>query len=75
MKSLRRILTLMMPAWQHSQETGESETPTGLELVMGAAGEDTAVADEGVFVGKAGCVAGKPDRRSSALHLTPCSFP
>ena len=38
---------------------------------MDAAGEDTAVADEGVSVEQAGCVAGKPDRRSPALHLTP----
>ncbi len=38
---------------------------------MDAAGEDTAVADEGVSVGQAGCVAGKLERRSSALHLTP----
>jgi hypothetical protein len=36
---------------------------------MDAAGEDTAVTDEGVFVGQAGCVAGKPARRSSALHV------
>ena len=38
---------------------------------MDAAGENTAIGDEAVSIGKAGCVAGKPDRHSSALHLTP----
>jgi hypothetical protein len=51
-----------------------SETLTEVELLMDAAGEDTAVADEGVSVGQAGCVAGKPDRSSSALCLLLHSF-
>jgi hypothetical protein len=36
---------------------------------MDAACEDAAVANESVSVWRSGCVGGKPDRPSSALHL------
>jgi hypothetical protein len=42
---------------------------TGVELLMDAAGEDTVVADEGVSVGEAGCVAGKPARPNSLFLI------
>jgi hypothetical protein len=43
---------------------------------MDAAGEDNTVADEGVSVGQAGCISGKPRRPSSALCLKlPVLFP
>ncbi len=38
-------------------------------LMISAAGEDTAVTDEDTYVGQAGCVAGNPARRSSALNV------